>query len=235
MHSSQSSSHPSYHSYINHTLLKSTDWKNILVTSVILAFIYIALVLVIPFIPFESPQPLNPIIIVIQGILVILVTLVTLVTQVILVTPVTLVLPVIPVNLDILVTLVILVILVTPVTLLLPVIPINLDQADKGWVVKLARLSKKVWCSGLGLCLFSLVFDFGQRLRCGLSIRHCRCHWIMAPWLVFLHFFLVALCWYAVSERQMLLFFAGGLVGVDKHLFQRVSFITWHCCVTFEI
>ena len=24
----------------------------------------------------------------------------------------------------------------------------------------------------------------------------------------------------------MLLFFAGGLVGVDKHLFQRVSFIT---------
>ena len=30
---------------------------------------------------------------------------------------------------------------------------------------------------------------------------------------------------YAVSERQMLLFFAEGLVGVDKHLFQRVSFI----------
>ena len=34
------------------------------------------------------------------------------------------------------------------------------------------------------------------------------------------------LSWYAVSKRQMLLFFAGGLVGVDKHLFQRVSFIT---------
>ena len=34
------------------------------------------------------------------------------------------------------------------------------------------------------------------------------------------------MCWYAVSERQMLLFFAGGLVGVDKHPFQRVSFIT---------
>ena len=30
------------------------------------------------------------------------------------------------------------------------------------------------------------------------------------------------LCWYAVSERQMLLFFAGGLIGVDKHLFQRL-------------
>ena len=29
-------------------------------------------------------------------------------------------------------------------------------------------------------------------------------------------------CWYAVSERKMLLLFAGGLVGVDKDLFQRV-------------
>ena len=76
-------------------------------------------------------------------------------------------------------------------------------------------------------CLvMSLVFDFGQGLGCGLSIRHCRRHWIMGAWFVFLHFFLVPLCWYAVSERQMLLFFAGGLVGVDKHLFQRVSFIT---------
>ena len=39
-----------------------------------------------------------------------------------------------------------------------------------------------------------LVFDFGQGLRCALSIRHCRCHWIMAAWFVFLHFFLVPLC-----------------------------------------
>ena len=47
----------------------------------------------------------------------------------------------------------------------------------------------------------SPVFDFEQDLGCGLSIRHCRCHRIMA----------------AVSERQMLLFFfAEGLVGVDK-------------------
>ena len=100
-------------------------------------------------------------------------------------------------------------------------------RADKGWAVKRARPSKKVWCSGLGLCLeMSLVFDFGQRLWCGLYIRYCRCHWIMAAWFIFLHFFLVPLCWYAVSERQMLLFFAGGLVGVDKHLFQRVSLIT---------
>ena len=58
------------------------------------------------------------------------------------------------------------------------------------------------------------------------SIRHCRCHWIMAAWFVFLHFFLVPLCWYVVSERQMLLFFSEGLVGVEKHLFQRVSLIT---------
>ena len=104
------------------------------------------------------------------------------------------------------------------------------SRADKGWAVKRADPSKKVWCSGLGqprprhfslkkwvgkaletrlglgLCLeMSLVFDFGQGLRCGLSIRHCRCHWIMAAWFVFLHFFLVPLCWYAVSERQMLL------------------------------
>ena len=67
--------------------------------------------------------------------------------------------------------------------------------------------AKKVWCSGLGFCLeMSLIFDVGHGLRCGLSIRHCRCHWIMAAWFVFLHFFLVPLCWYAVSERQMLLF-----------------------------
>ena len=33
-------------------------------------------------------------------------------------------------------------------------------RADKGWAVKRARPSKKVWCSGLGLCLeMSLVFD----------------------------------------------------------------------------
>ena len=103
----------------------------------------------------------------------------------------------------------------------------NWAWSQVSWAVKRARPSKKVWCSGLWLCLkISLVFDFGQGLRCGLSIRHCRCHWIMAAWFVFLHFFLVPLCWYAASERQMLLFFAGGLVGVDKHLFQRVSVIT---------
>ena len=80
-------------------------------------------------------------------------------------------------------------------------------RADKGWAVKRARPSKKVWCRGLGLCLEkSLVFDFGQGLRCDLSIRHCRCHWIMAAWFVFLHFFLVLLRWYAVSERHMLQF-----------------------------
>ena len=99
--------------------------------------------------------------------------------------------------------------------------------ADKGWAVKRARPSKKVWCNGLGLCLeMSLVFDFGQGLRCGLYIRHCRCHWIMAAW------FLSGtsssfLCTGTLSSRgKLLLFFAGGLVGVEKHLFQRVSLIT---------
>ena len=44
-------------------------------------------------------------------------------------------------------------------------------RADKGWAVKRARPSKKVWCSGLGLCLeMSLILDFGQGLRCGLFI-----------------------------------------------------------------
>ena len=75
-----------------------------------------------------------------------------------------------------------------------PVVTVR-TRADKGWAVKRARPSKNVWCSGLGLCLeMSLVFDFGQGLRCGLYIRHCRCHWIMAAWFVFLHFFLVPLC-----------------------------------------
>ena len=34
-------------------------------------------------------------------------------------------------------------------------------------------------------------------------------HWIVEAWVVFLHFFLVPLCWSAVSERQMLLTFCG--------------------------
>ena len=90
-------------------------------------------------------------------------------------------------------------------------------RADKGWAVKRARPSKKMWCSGMGFPLeMSPVFDFGQGLRCGLSIRHCRCDWIMAAWAVFLHFFLVPLSCYAVFERQMLLFFFG-----------RFSWIYW--------
>ena len=47
----------------------------------------------------------------------------------------------------------------------------------------------------------------GQGLLCGLAIRHCHCQWIMAVWDVSLHFFLVPLCWYTVSERKMLLIF----------------------------
>ena len=83
-------------------------------------------------------------------------------------------------------------------------------RADKGWGVKRARPSKKVWCSGLGLCLeMPPVFDFGQGDVVWLFFRHCRCHWIMAARVVFLHFFLVPFCWYVVSKRQMLLIFCG--------------------------
>ena len=43
-------------------------------------------------------------------------------------------------------------------------------RADKGWAVKRARPSRKVWCSRLGLCLeMSLVFDLSQGLRCSFS------------------------------------------------------------------
>ena len=106
------------------------------------------------------------------------------------------------------IALTVMVVVASPSRDLLESVDCLLSRADKGWAVKRAWPSKKVWCSGLGLCLeISLVFDFGQGLRCALSIRHCRCHWIMAAWFVFLHFFLVPFCWYAVSERQMLLFF----------------------------
>ena len=107
-----------------------------------------------------------------------------------------------------------------------------LARTDKDWQWNERVQGKKVWCSGLGLCLeMSPVFDFGQGLRCGLCFRHCRCHWIMAAWELscFLTlFFLVPLCWYAVSKRQMLLFsfFEVGLVGVNKHHCQMVSLVT---------
>ena len=39
-------------------------------------------------------------------------------------------------------------------------------RADKGWAVKRAHPSKKVRCSGQGLCLeMSLVFDFSTKRR----------------------------------------------------------------------
>ena len=39
-----------------------------------------------------------------------------------------------------------------------------------------AELVGVLHCCQLVLLEISLVFDFGQGLRCGLSIRHCRCH-----------------------------------------------------------
>ena len=63
--------------------------------------------------------------------------------------------------------------------------PLVITRADKGWAVKRSRPSKKVWCSGLGLCLeMSLVFDF--RACDVVCPWHCRCHWIIAAWFVFL-------------------------------------------------
>lgn len=67
----------------------------------------------------------------------------------------------------------------------------NSSREDKGWAIKRAHPSQKVWYSELGLLeKISPVFKFGQGLLCGFSIRHC-CHWIIAAWGVFLHFFLV--------------------------------------------
>ena len=75
------------------------------------------------------------------------------------------------------------------------VLRLVVSRADKGWAVKQARPSKKVWCSGLGLCLeMSPVFDFGQGLRCGLSFRHCRCHWIMAAYTFLPRSFVLVRC-----------------------------------------
>ena len=69
----------------------------------------------------------------------------------------------------------------------------------------------------------SLVFDSGQGLRCGLSIRlplSLNDGGLICFVALLLRSFVLVRC------LRELLFFAGGLVGVDKHLFQRVSFIT---------
>ena len=50
----------------------------------------------------------------------------------------------------------------------------NSSRGDKGWAMKRARPSQKVWYSELGLLeKMSPVFKFGQGLLCGFSIRHC--------------------------------------------------------------
>lgn len=52
----------------------------------------------------------------------------------------------------------------------------NSSREDKGWAIKRAHPSQKVWYSELGLLeKISPVFKFGQGLLCGFSIRHC-CH-----------------------------------------------------------
>ena len=93
--------------------------------------------------------------------------------------------------------------------------------------MKRAHPSKKVWCSGLGLCFqMSPVFDFSQGLRCGLSIRHC--HSVTESWQLELFSCNSSsfLCAGTLSPRgKCCYFFARGLVAVDKHLFQMVSLV----------
>ena len=82
-------------------------------------------------------------------------------------------------------------------------------RADKGWAVKRARTSKKVWCSGLGLCLeMSPVLTSVRAcdVVCPFN-RHCRCHWIMAPWSVFLHNSSPFLCAGTLSSRGKCCYF----------------------------
>ena len=72
----------------------------------------------------------------------------------------------------------------------------------------------------------SPVYDFGQGLGCGLSIRHCHsvtescglsCFLALPP-----RSFVLGRC---LREANVAIFFARGLVGVDKHLFQMVSLV----------
>ena len=72
----------------------------------------------------------------------------------------------------------------------------------------------------------SPVYDFGQGLGCGLSIRHCHsvtescglsCFLALLPRSIVL-----VRC---LREANLAIFFARGLVGVDKHLCQMVSLV----------
>ena len=76
----------------------------------------------------------------------------------------------------------------------------------------------------------SLVFDFGQGLRnlrydvvCTLETAAVNELWRLELFLALLpRSFVLVRC---LREANVAIF-SGGLVGVDKHLFQRVSFIT---------
>ena len=72
----------------------------------------------------------------------------------------------------------------------------------------------------------SLVFDFGQGLRCGLSMA-LPLSLNYGGLICFLATSSSFLCAGTLSPKgKCCNFFAGGLIGVDKHLFQRVSRIT---------
>ena len=102
---------------------------------------------------------------------------------------------------------------------------------QKGEMQWTGTLLRNVACFRLFFFFFSLVFDLGQGLRnlrydvvCTLETEAVTELWRLELFSCTSSLFLCAGT--LSSERQMLLFFAGGLVGVHKHLFQRVSFIT---------
>ena len=71
----------------------------------------------------------------------------------------------------------------------------------------------------------SLVFDIGQGLRCGLSIRlplSLNYGGLICFIALLLRSFVLVRC----LREANVAFFVGGLVGEHKHLFQRVSLIT---------
>ena len=69
----------------------------------------------------------------------------------------------------------------------------------------------------------SLVSDFGQGLRCGLPLLLSLNYGPLIRFLALLPRSFVLVRCLREANVAFFFFFAGGLVGVDKHLFQRVS------------
>ena len=117
-----------------------------------------------------------------------------------------------------------------------------------GWAVKRARPSKKMRCSGLGLCLemslvfacfffFSLVFDLGQGLRnlrydvvCTLETEAVTELWRLELFSCTSSLFLCAGT--LSSERQMLLFFCGRFSRSTQTSLSKGFFYYFHDSTT---